>query len=180
MVDDTLLSGFLSAMTTMPSFFSTDEKTLNSIEMGFTKLLFSHTLPSGHVICLGFNKNSINKKNQQKIDNLFDKINNFIEKDQKDVDWSLLTTEEIEPIIDKLLSQIINPWVHLTGNYTKEHKENCPMCIDGPLFRGKDEEGIKEPIWKRWKELYAYGRKLYKDQIPGRREHYKKKGLIEE
>ncbi len=179
MVDDTLLSGFLSAMTSMPTFFAKDEKSLDAIEMGFTKLMFSHTLPSGHVICLGFNKNTITDSNQQKIEALFKEINNFVEKDKKEIDWSLLSSEEIGIIVDELLENIINPWIHLTKDYTKHHAEGCPICIDGPLYRGENDEGIKVPVWKRLKDLYSLGRKLYKDEIPKKRERLKDKGLIE-
>lgn len=178
MVDDTLLSGFLSAMTSMPTFFAKDEK-LNAIEMGFTKLIFSHTLPSGHVICLGFNKNTITDSNQSRIDELFQQINKFVEKDKQDVDWSLLSSEEISPIVDELLDQIVNPWIHVSAKYTKHHSEGCPICIDGPLYRGENDEGIKEPVWKRLKDLYALGRKLFKDDIPKKREKLKNRGLIE-
>lgn len=179
MVDDTLLSGFLSAMTSMPSFFS-QQANLDSIELGFTKLFFSYTLPSGHVICLGFNKNSTDPQKEKKIDELFEKITQFVENDKKEVDWSFLSTEEISPIIDELLTKIIEPWVHLSAENHSEHSNNCPICIDGPLFRGENDIGVKEPIWKRLKDLYTMGRKMFADQIPAKRKKLREKGLLDD
>jgi hypothetical protein len=179
LVDESLLSGFLSAMTTMPTMFGKENNNLNSVEMGYTKLLFSHTMPSGHVICLGFNKNTINEKNQEKINNLFDKINDFIEKDYMNMKWDFTSTEEISPIVEKLLKFIIDPWIHISSNYSKEHIPKCPICIEGEIFRGEGDIGIKQPIWKRLSEIYARGRQLFKDDIPNQKKMFMEKGLID-
>ena len=178
LVDETLLSGFLSAMTTMPTFFGKKETNLNAVEMGYTKLLFSHTLPSGHVICLGFEKHSLTPQNEKKIAFLFEKINNFIESDYKDLEWSMVSTEEIKPILEKLLEKIINPWIHFSVGYTKEHQKECPICIDGYIFRGEHQEGLKMPIWKRLSDIYTMGRKIKEDEIPHQRDLFKERGLL--
>ena len=179
LVDETLLSGFLSAMTSMPTFFAEGKAgDLNAVEMGFTKLLFSHTLPSGHVICLGFNKKTITEENQKRIDVLFEKINSFIEQDNATIDWSLQSSEEIKVIVNTLLEKIIDPWIHVSEVYSNEHIAVCPICIDGSIFRGEHDEGIKQPIWKRLGDIYAYGRHFFKDDIPKKRQMFVEKGEL--
>ena len=179
MVDDTLLSGFLSAMTSMPTFFN-QKVNLDSIELGFTKLFFNYTLPSGHVICMGFNKKTTSPQKEKKIDELFEKITKFIEEEKKDINWSFLSTEEISPIVEELLTKIIEPWIHLSSANHSKHSKGCPICIDGPFFRGEDDIGMKEPIWKRLKDIYTLGRKLFADQIPAKRKQLRENGLLDD
>lgn len=107
--DESLYSGFLSALTTMPDMFG-DEEGLRSVEMGFTKLHFSKTTPSGHNICVGIDKDTIQDidlENQLEI--FYDKINILLEEDYKEYNWIQIKESDIETFEQQLLHDAIYP-----------------------------------------------------------------------
>lgn len=177
LVDEMLLSGFLSAITTMPSLFGKDLNRLTAVEMGYTKLLFEHTTPSGHTICLGFKNEGLILEGKLLIDDLFKKIANFVENTHKDKRWDFLTAHEIRKIENELIDSIIIPWIKIDPNY-KEHGEKCSMSIESELFRGENDVGIKEPIWKRLSDVFAQRRKILKESLDEKREKLIKRGLL--
>ena len=177
LVDEMLLSGFLSAITKMPSLFGEDYNELNAVEMGYTKLRFEHTSPSGHTICLGFKNEGPFLENKRLIDDLFTKIDNFVEDTHKGKRWDFLTASEIREIENELIDSIINPWINVDPNY-KNHGEKCSMSIESDLFRGEKDIGIKEPIWKRLSEVFTQRRQVLKDKLDEKREKLIKRGLL--
>ena len=54
-----LLSGFLSALQTLPQTISTD-LSLDSVKMGSTEMRFSRTTPTGHSIVVGLAEDDVN------------------------------------------------------------------------------------------------------------------------
>ena len=177
LVDDIILSGFLSALTTMPAMFGKDRNKLNAVEIGYTKLLFNHTTPSGHTICLGFKFEEEVVKKDERIDELFKKIEFFIEETHKNVNWPITPKTQILKIENELIDTIITPWVKIDEHY-KTHGPNCTMSVESDLYRGENDSGMKEPIWKRLKEAFANRRQMLKDQLSEKRTKLIERGLL--
>lgn len=153
-VDDTLLSGFLSAITSMPKMLNQNTE-LSSIEMGFSKLLFNYTTPSGHIICGGFRKEEINPKVMPAINEFFTQISNFLESEYKDAKWNNLSDEQIKDFENKLLTTIVEPWFHTVKS--EHHSDDmCPFCSTGMAFKGEANEGLKISFSERVSNLYVY------------------------
>ena len=178
LVDETILSGFLSAITTMPKMFGNDLNQLNAIEIGYTKLVFDHTLPNGNTICLGFKKESFTDENKPFIDDLFKKINDFVEITHKDEHWDLLARSKLKTLLNELLETVITPWINVDSNY-KYHADRCSMSSESELYRGKDDEGMNQPFWQRLSDVFAHRRVVLKDELDSKREKLIQRGLLE-
>ena len=157
-VDDTLLSGFLSAITTMPQMLNQNTN-LNAVEMGFSKLLFNYTTPSGKIIIGGFRREEINNTSMKKINDFFIQLSNFIENDYKDTKWDFLTDDEKIEFENQLLSKIILPWFHAVKS-EMHNDDECPMCSNGQMYKGKDQNGFKVPYVERLNVLFTGIREL--------------------
>ncbi len=57
--DETLLSGFLSALTSMPEVFGASEEDIQSMEMGFIKFHFNYVPSKDIFAVLGVNTDTI-------------------------------------------------------------------------------------------------------------------------
>lgn len=178
LVDESILSGFLSAITTMPKMFGKDLNRLNAIEIGYTKLIFDHTLPNGNTICLGFKKDSFTDENKPLMDDLFKKINDFVEITHKDEHWELLTRSQLKKLLNELLETVITPWINVDPNY-RYHADRCTFSTESELYRGKNDEGMNQPIWQRLSEAFAHRRVVLKDQLDSKKEKLIQRGLLE-
>ncbi|HKZ42096.1 MAG TPA: hypothetical protein VJ044_14120 [Candidatus Hodarchaeales archaeon] len=154
--DESLLSGFLAAITTMPKMFGKGEANLQSIDMGFTKLAFNFTSPSGHVMVVGFPQSSGGKQSEKYVKILNNRINAVIEEEYKGTKWEFLSTEELKGFETKLLQEIVYPWLHMVSN--QAHDLNCTMCIDA--VARPDTQGKRRPIWETLSETYSSIRKM--------------------
>ena len=177
LVDDIILSGFLSALTTMPKMFGEGHDRLNAVEIGYTTLLFDHTLPNGNIICLGFKKEGFSVEKNELIEDLFKQINDFVEITHKDEQWDFLKRDEIRTILNELLDTIITPWINIDQNY-REHGPKCSMSIESDLFRGEDDIGLKQPIWTRLSDVFRKRKEILKDEIPEKRNKLLQRGLL--
>lgn len=176
LVDDLVLTGFLSVLTSMPAMFGANTE-LKAIEIGYSKLYFSHTTPSGHTICLGFLNEADLAKKRLLIDDLFEKITYFVEIEYKDKDWAILKAAEIRAIEYELIDTIVSPCCAIDPIY-KDHGGRCSMSIESNLFRAENDVGIIEPIWKRLGEVFAQRRIVLKDSLDQKREKLFKRGLL--
>jgi len=176
LVDDLVLTGFLSALTSMPAMFGTNTE-LDAIEIGYSKLHFNYTTPSGHTICLGFKNEKGLSKRSDLIDDLFKKITDFVEVKHKDKEWAILKAAEIRAIEYELINTVITPCCVIDPIY-KDHGGKCSMSIESDLFREENDVGITEPIWKRFADVFAQRRVVLKDSLDQRREKLLKRGLL--
>lgn len=152
-VDDTLLSGFLSAVTSMPTMFN--QKTeLSAVEMGFSKLLFNYTTPNGHIICGGFRREEINDRSMKVINNFFTQIEQFMEEDYSNQDWDDISDEVMKDFEGNLMNKIVQPWFH-TASTVNHTDDGCPFCSTGKIYRGEANSGLKETFSVRLSNLYG-------------------------
>ena len=123
----TLMSGFLSAIATMPESLGHDDN-LKSIEMGYTKLLFSHTHPSEHIICAGIIKDSIHEPDTTIVANeLFKLIGDYIETRFPNKEWGMISNNEYKELEETMVHKIIEPTLEVfTDNDVCNHNE-CPF-----------------------------------------------------
>ena len=177
LVDDLLLSGFLSALTTMPKMFGEGHDRLNAVEIGYTKLLFDHTLPNSNVICLGFKEEGFTVEKNKMIEDLFKKINDFVEITHKDEKWDILKSDQIRLILNELLDTIITPWINIDQNY-RDHGPKCSMSVESDLFRGQDDIGLKQPIWTRLSDVFHERREILKSQLSDKKKKLLQRGLL--
>ena len=152
-VDDTLLSGFLSAITSMPKMLN-QNTTLSSIEMGFSKLVFSYTSPSGHIIVGGFRREEINDKSIIEVNKFFAQIANFLETDYQDTKWYAMSDNDTKAFEEKLLFSVVYPWFHAVSSET-HNDDNCPFCSTGITYKGEGNEGLKLTFSDRLSNLYS-------------------------
>lgn len=151
-VDDTILSGFLSAITSMPKMMN-QETELNAIEMGFSKLLFNYTTPTGHIICGGFRREEITKENMVEIDKFFAQVSKFLEYDYKNAVWNNMAEQEKKEFEKEFLTTIIEPWFHTVQS--ENHSDDmCPFCSNGNTYKGENNSGLKVTFAERISNLY--------------------------
>ena len=153
-VDDTLLSGFLSAITSMPKMLNQSNSTLSSVEMGFSKLLFGYTSPSGHIIVGGFRREEINDKSLIEVNKFFTQIENFLETNYQNTKWHLMSDEAEKAFEEKLLFSVVYPWFHAVSSET-HNDDNCPFCSTGITYKGEGNEGLKLTFSDRLSNLYS-------------------------
>ena len=152
-VDDTLLSGFLSAITSMPKMMN-QESELNAVEMGFSKLLFNYTTPTGHIICGGFRREEITDQNMIEIDKFFNQVSVYLEQVYKNTQWNNLSEEKKKEFEENLLNTIIEPWFH-TVQSENHTDDRCPFCSNGMTYRGENNTGLKVSFADRISNLYT-------------------------
>ena len=151
-VDDALLSGFLSAITTMPQMLI-QSTNLNAVEMGFSKLLFNYTTPTGKIIIGGFRREEITNKSMKKINDFFVQLSNFLENDYKDTSWDFLTDDEKIDFEKDLLNKIILPWFHAVQS--EMHNDNeWPLCTNGNLYKGTSQSNLKDTYVNRLRMIF--------------------------
>ena len=161
-IDETLLSGFLSAISTMPEILGTSSEAIKSVDLENVKLCFNHTTPSGHIMCLGIEKKFYNStKNEKQINDLFRKIDNFIETEYGNFDFSISTSEERALFGEKVVHDIILPSL----GYVRQRcacGKTCEAFSSDVLFSLKDEYDkdtlhniSKTPIWKKFNTIYS-------------------------
>lgn len=109
-MEESLLSGFLSALNSMPRMFGQGER-VQSIEMDYSKLIFSHT-DSGKIMVIGVNKETYDDKESHAVKGLFYKMNRLIEEEFGGVNWQLAesnTRSQFEHrLVDNVLANIVD------------------------------------------------------------------------
>jgi hypothetical protein len=142
-----LLSGFLSALQTLPSAISSD-LSLDAIKMGPTEMRFSKTTPSGHSIVVGLAEDSLEIANK-----VFEQVESILAKEKfVNLDWSFITSEIMNDFQDELLKSALVDALHDHGGF----EDTCPLGDRCPIhtnaFRNKTRRG---KIWSMVKDKYA-------------------------
>ena len=116
-----LLTGFLSALETMPLTISSDMK-LDSVRMGNTEMRFSKSIPTGHSIVVGMSEDNPNLA-----DKVFDELSNILESDTfKGIDWTVISAELMKEFEEQLMNSTLPKAVH-------DFKDECPFGDQCPL-----------------------------------------------
>ncbi|OLS24739.1 MAG: hypothetical protein HeimC3_18500 [Candidatus Heimdallarchaeota archaeon LC_3] len=164
MTDEILLSGFLSALSTMPTMFGGDDLSLKNVEMGSTKLFFNHTTPSSHIICLGIAISSTNEPDaNQEVQNLFEKISIFLEVNHAETDFTVFSKEERINFHEEIKIEVIEPSliVFEDKDFCRTHgrRDSCPIDTEKVTIVS---ENHPLPIWEGLKKSYTNKTRIQK------------------
>lgn len=159
-IDETLLSGFLTALQTMPAILGNEKDSLQRIELKNIKLCFNATTPSGHIICMGVENKYFEKTSNEKLKELSDKISNFLETEYPNTIFGGLDKQERMEFEQKLLNSVLLP----TLEYLRLRcacGEECGILNNDILMNYQQKIGSKKiheianrPVWNRLNELY--------------------------
>ncbi|MHA2297286.1 MAG: hypothetical protein ACXADA_14755 [Candidatus Hodarchaeales archaeon] len=161
-IDDALLSGFLSALSTMPDVLGQKGENIQGIDLNFLKLCFNHTTPSGHVICLGMEKSTLDETNYGKqLAPLFKKVEDFIESEYGEADFDLFSQEERQEFGKRVVDEVISPSL----KYLRTRcscGDTCQIISNDLVFESsyhddlaKLHEYSKKPVWERIGQIYS-------------------------
>jgi hypothetical protein len=154
--DDSLLTGFLSALTSMPAVLGKHDDALHSVELGYTKLNFSHTTPSGHVICAGVEKTTIVPEHtQHEVEELISKINDLLEGEYKQTNWAMVSQEDRASFEHTMKHGVIEPTLAIFQDKDVCKHHGCPLDTDQLV----NDEDI--PIWEKVEQNYKEGAEQY-------------------
>ncbi len=151
-VDETLLSGFLSAISTLPSMFGQDNKTERmAIELGKFKLLFHPTTKHHHVVCIGIPLEQHDDETEVHIRKALTEIERILESRFEDENWNFLTSEKITRLEHVLAEEVFVKYFEVSEP-PHDHDEMCPI---GPkkLIETQDEFRGQQ-FWTRVSNLY--------------------------
>ncbi len=150
-VDETLLSGFLSAISTLPSMFGQDSSERMAIELGKFKLMFHPTKKNNHIICIGIPAEQYNQEAESSIREALSEIERVLEDEFRDEDWNFLSREKISRLEHALAEQVFLKYFEVSET-PHEHDEKCPLGPVGII----EPEGRRQnqPIWTRLSNLY--------------------------
>lgn len=102
--DETLLSGFLSALTTMPEVFGASQKDIQNMEMGYTKFYFNYVPEDEIFMVLGINKETITSKTGGSIRETFQKIGELLLSKYRGINWRIVAEGQLVELEHDLIN----------------------------------------------------------------------------
>ncbi|MFO7837029.1 MAG: hypothetical protein R6V83_10250 [Candidatus Thorarchaeota archaeon] len=144
MKDPELLTGFLSALETIPTTISED-LTLDAVKMGPTDMRFTKTTPEGHSIVVG-----LSKDREDVAQSVFDAVQETLHQEQfADVDWTAVTRGNMNRFEEELVRSRIPEAMHEYGGFEDKCplEDQCPMHTNAKMSR-------KQRIWGAIKDKY--------------------------
>lgn len=140
------LSGFLSAVQTLPLTISTD-LTLESVKMGATEMEFSKTVPTGHSVVIGLGDNAPNVA-----DRIFDALATILPSDQfRDMDLSFISSDLMNAFENELLENKLVEALKEHGGFENQ----CPLSDQCPIHTDAVQYGTRrENVWSMIKGKY--------------------------
>ncbi|MGY5876589.1 MAG: hypothetical protein RTU30_12645 [Candidatus Thorarchaeota archaeon] len=145
-----LLSGFLSALQTMPLAIG-EGLSLESVKMGPTQMKFSRTMPTGHSVVVG-----VDEDDDELVNDVFKNVNRILSADKyRDVDWTVISADMMKEFEKDLLGSALVDALHNHGGFSDECTlgDQCPMHTNA--FVAQKQGGI----WGAIKARYAGMRK---------------------
>ncbi|TFG33709.1 hypothetical protein EU527_07030 [Candidatus Thorarchaeota archaeon] len=142
-----LLSGFLSALQTLPLTISTD-LSLDSVRMGPTEMRFSRTTPSGHTIVAG-----LHEDNKEVAVKVFDEVSKILGSERfVNIDWSFISSDIMEEFETQLLKSALVDALHDHGGFEDQCPlgDNCPIHTNALQYKTK-----RVKVWEMIKGKYA-------------------------
>ncbi|TFG07083.1 hypothetical protein EU522_01055 [Candidatus Thorarchaeota archaeon] len=140
-----LLSGFLSAIETIPASLQSD-LSLESIKMGNTEMRFSKTTPDGHSIVVGLTEDS-----PEVAEKIFSGVSKTMAEARfRNVDWSIITQDLMEDFKDELLNHTLVDVLHEYGGFEDQCPlgDKCPIHTNAVISR-------RQRIWSAIRITYS-------------------------
>jgi len=119
-----LLSGFLSALQTLPPSMSAD-LSLDSVKMGSTEMRLSKTIPNNHSIVVGLDENSPDIAHL-----IFNAVQNVLLKEKfASLEWSFVTGETILTFEEELVNSALADVLDMYGGFVDlcTQGKKCPF-----------------------------------------------------
>ena len=157
-LDDTLLSGFLSALTTMPTMFEGKEgkkQSVQMLEMDYTKLIFS-TTSSGKMVVIGVDKEFYDdEEDRGAVSELFDEVEELLEEDFSHITWAACEREDREEFEHKLVEEVLPATLDVYVDYCRGG-DDCQF----DHYTSEEEPYLSEDmtVWERLKTRYRENR----------------------
>ncbi|MBN2228308.1 MAG: hypothetical protein JW779_01870 [Candidatus Thorarchaeota archaeon] len=142
-----LLSGFLSALQTLPMTISSD-LSLDSVKMGPTEMRFSRTIPSGHSIVVG-----LPEDNKEIADKVFTSVSEILTSNHfKDIDWNFISSDVMHQFETELLQTALFQALQEHGGF----EDKCPLGDQCPIHTNALQYKTKRvKVWNMIKDKYA-------------------------
>jgi hypothetical protein len=142
-----LLSGFLSAIQTIPTTISSD-LTLDSVKMGPTEMRFSRMIPSGHTIVVG-----LHEDNKEIANNVIDEVSRILTTPQfSDADWNHISSDLMSKFESELLGTALYKALDAHGGF----EDTCPLGDNCPIHTNATQyKKGRLKVWNLIKEKYA-------------------------
>lgn len=140
-----LLTGFLSAIETIPLTISSDFS-LQSVKMGNSEMRFTKTIPGGHSVVIGLGEDA-----PDVADEVFSAVSETLASERfVDEDWSIISTELVAAFEEELLKSSLPRALHDYGGF----EDNCPMG-DQCLIHTNASKSKAQRIWGTIKDKYT-------------------------
>ncbi|MBD3158938.1 MAG: hypothetical protein GF309_09140 [Candidatus Lokiarchaeota archaeon] len=144
MKDPELLTGFLSALETIPSTISKD-LTLDAVKMGPTDMRFTKTTPEGHSIVVG-----LSKDREDVAQRVFEVVQEALHEEQfASVDWTAVSGDVMNRFEKELVESRLPEAMHEYGGFSDQCPlgDQCPMHTNAGMSR-------TQRIWGAIKNKY--------------------------
>lgn len=149
-MDETLLSGFLSALSSMPQLFG-QKGGVQSVEMDYTKLMFSGT-ETGKVMVVGVDKTTYKpEKSDGTISELFSKTQKLLDEEYGDVDWRDPGVRR-NAFNHELVDVVVRSTLGVFENYCRQG-DNCMLASSIP--KDDNETTLQTSIWEKLQMRYS-------------------------
>lgn len=142
-----LLTGFLSALQTLPLTISSD-LSLDSVKMGPTEMRFSKSTPGGHSIVVGLGEDS-----PDVAESVFKAVSGILGSERfRDTEWIYITSELMEAFEEELLQSTLVDALHDYGGFEDQCSlgDQCPIHTNAVLYQTR-----REKVWGLVKGKYA-------------------------
>lgn len=142
-----LLSGFLSALQTLPLTLSS-ELSLDAVTMGPTQMRFSKSTPGGQSIVVGLGEDK-----PEVAEIIFKAVSGILASEQfLTVDWSFITSDLMNAFEEKLLQSTLVDALHDYGGFEDKCSlgDQCPIHTNALLYKTR-----REKVWGLIKGKYA-------------------------
>jgi hypothetical protein len=141
-----LLSGFLSAIQTLPATISED-LVLESVKMGPSEMKFSRTIPSGHTVVIGLGEDV-----PDVAEKVFKAVSDILTADQfRDVDWSFISSDMMQAFEKELLENRLVTALEGHGGF----EDQCPLGDQCPIHTNALQyKTRREKVWSMIKGKY--------------------------
>ncbi|KXH76313.1 MAG: hypothetical protein AM326_07345 [Candidatus Thorarchaeota archaeon SMTZ-45] len=142
-----LLSGFLSALQTLPLTISS-ELSLEAVKLGPTQMRFSKSIPSGHSIVVGMGEDK-----PEVAERIFEDISKILAADRfLNVDWSYITSDIMNDFEKVLLKSTLVNALKDHGGFEDQCSlgDQCPIHTNALLYKTR-----REKVWSLIKGKYA-------------------------
>ncbi len=126
-VDEMLVTGFLSAISTIPSLFGLSKSARYILmDFGYLSLIFSRSLAGDHVVCIGFPSGAWSETVKNEMMGVFDSIEKILQDHFKDCDWNYQSKKR-KLLLEHFLMEDILPRLFSVEHVREARGHHCQL-----------------------------------------------------